>query len=113
MTVILFLACFNMAVSIILTMMVSWALVRFGEGMIEVERLGLGLIGGSSFMTLAPIYGSVYQIETPFDQWSGILLRVGCLIFAIGRVVRIYRHQLRNQAQVDAARAHLRERGNL
>lgn len=113
MTVILFLACFNMAVSIILTLSVSWALVRFGEAMNELERLGLGLIGGSSFMTLAPIYGAVYRIDTPFDQWSGVILKVGCIVFAVARTVRIYRHELRNDAQIKVAREHLESRGKL
>lgn len=113
MTVLVCFAVANMIGRLSLTLFIAYALLRFGHHMHGVERFGLGLIGGSSLMTLAPIWGSIERVETPFDQWSGVLLTAGMVMFAAGRMFRFVKHEWRNDAQKEQSFIYLKGRGKI
>lgn len=64
------------------------------------ERYGMGLIGAGMILTIAPI---LWDTPTPFEDWSGALIRVGFAVYSIGRITR---HRYSNWAQKRAARRH-------
>lgn len=68
-----------------------------------MERLGMGLIGAGSLMTIGPMLAE----GTPFDDWTATLLRFGCAIYFIGRLLR---HRHNNAAMVKQARLHFGKR---
>lgn len=68
------------------------------------ERTGFGLVAAGLVLTIGPIMSTA---PTPFEDWSGALLRVGLAIFAVGNLMR---HRHNNAAAVRQARAHLGRR---
>lgn len=91
----------NIAGRLLLTGIVVYKLARFREMMIPVERVGLGMMGGGSFLTVPVI---VERQASPFDGWAITLLTVGAVVFLIGRTWRDRRHQKANEAMVNMAR---------
>lgn len=55
------------------------------------ERVGMGIAGGGSIMTLPIVY---LQQPTPFDGWAGTVLALGTLVFVTARGFRALRHWL-------------------
>ena len=92
----------------ILVIGVHW----FADRMIGIERLGAGLMAGSSFLTIAPIL-DVNQHGTPFDGWAALLLSTGCIMLFSGRIYRFWKHEIRNKAANDQARDWLMMKGKL
>lgn len=74
------------------------------------ERLGLGMIGGGSFLTIAVIWE---RQQSPFDGWSVTILTYGALVFFGGFGWRKLRHDRANQEAARAAAQYLRARGRL
>ena len=113
MSMIHFLTIANVVLSLAVTGFLIFALLRFGQHMNECERLGLSMAAGACLMTVVPILGSLARIETPFDQWAGLLFRVGVLMFAAARRYRFAKHERRNDAARVAATEYLKGRGKL
>ena len=67
-----------------------------------LERVGMGLWGGGMILTIGPILSDT---PTPFEDWSGFLIRVGSCLYLIGRLTR---HRFNNWRAVRQARRHLR-----
>lgn len=78
-------------------------LVAYPEQFRFVERLGMGMVGGSMILRIGPILAS--PETTPFSDWSTTVLQVGILFMVYGRLVRLRRHAKANERAVDAARA--------
>lgn len=93
---------------LLLTFIVVYKLTQFRELMISMERLGLGMMGGGSFLTVAVIWE---RERSPFDGWAVSILTIGAVVFLAGRTWRDRRHQRANDAQVMGMRAELRARG--
>ncbi len=100
----------NVAGRLLLTLLVIYKLSLFREHMICVERVGLGMMGGGSFLTVPII---IDRYNNPFNGWATTLLTVGALVFIAGRTWRDRRHAAANQEQVIAAHDHLVKRGKL
>ncbi len=49
------------------------------------ERIGAGISGAGLVLTIGP---TLYTEGTPFDVWSGAVLRLGLVLFMIGRFMR-------------------------
>jgi hypothetical protein len=111
MSALLIFAIGNTIARLALTLFIAVAIDIYADDLNKTERVGLGLLGGSSFMTIGPIWGSYQRVQTPYDQWSGFLMTMGCLIFAGGRMWRLHRHRLRNRRARDEARQYLAGRG--
>lgn len=88
-----------------LTGCIAYELVRYGPMLNAGERFGLGLAGGSAFMTLAVIQ-DVEREGTPFDTWAGMLFSLGLAVYLIARQLRLHRHEKANQEAVEQAREH-------
>ena len=97
----------NVLAGLVVAAIVVYKLTVLVDKFTPLERFGLGGIGGSVVLTMAPVM-SVYP--TPYEDWSGTLLRVGCAVYFIGRVTR---HRYWSSVARRAAEAHLRSRGKL
>ena len=82
-----------------LTALVIYKLLRWGHMLIKIERFGLGIIGGSAFMTV-PVILDAHKEGTPFDTWSGTLFTFGVALYLAGRLSRHIRHERANNALV-------------
>lgn len=108
MTLVFFSAMMRVGVSALM----AWVLIRIGHLLNVVERIGLGLIGGSCLMTAVVIYAD-QRYSTPFDTWAGFLLGAGMVLFFTGFVSRKLKHERNNTATIMRATAHLQARGKL
>lgn len=96
---------FSAAMRFLLTLLVTYKLARWGHMLNQIERCGLGLIGGSAFMTI-PVILDRYKEGTPFDVWAGLIFTMGVTLYLLGRLSRHVRHERRNLQTIDQARAH-------
>ena len=92
----------NMISGLIVAAIVAYKLAFKGASFTLTERLGMGLAGAGCILTIGPI---MYVEPTPYEDWGGTLLRVGCAIYFVGRMLKHYHN---NQAAIRQARRHLR-----
>jgi hypothetical protein len=90
----------NVIASFIVALIIAYKLVCLHDRFTHMERAGMGLIGAGALLTIGPLT-STYP--TPYEDWSATLLRVGCMIYFIGRILR---HKHNNAAAVRQARRH-------
>lgn len=83
-----------------ITTVVVIVLVKFKEALNLIQRLGLGLMGGGSFLTVSIIWEGQ---RSPYDGWSVTALTYGLLAFMVGTVYRYWRHEHNNQLQLHIA----------
>ena len=95
---------------IMLTFLVIYKTTQYRDQMIPAERLGLGMMGGASFLTVSVIWQGA---RSPFDGWAVSILTFGTIIFLSGRLIRNRRHWRRNEDTKEQARGHLAARGKL
>lgn len=93
-----------------LTMLVIYKLAWFRDASNMAERIGLGMLGGCSFLTVPSIWD---RAASPFDGWSTTVMSAGVLLFVGGRTFRDRKHAMRNEEQTNQARAYLQARGKL
>jgi len=94
----------------ILTLLVIYKLAQFREMANVMERVGLGMMGAGSFLTLPVI---MYKYNNPFEGWSVSILTFGAIMFLVGRTWRDRRHAMANERQVKKSREYLEGRGLL
>lgn len=104
----------NMFARICLTVLSAGILHYYHERLIASQRIGLGLLGGLSFLTV-PVVLDAYTVNqgTPFDAWASFGASVGMTMFLWGSFVRIRKHARANEQQIHAARDHLKARGKI
>lgn len=104
----------NMLSRLILTVLSAGILHYYHDRLIASQRIGLGLLGGLSFLTI-PVVLDAYTVNagTPFDAWAGFGASVGMTLFLWGSFVRIRSHARANDQQIHQARQHLKARGKL
>lgn len=85
---------------LMLTLIVIYKLSQFREMMIPIERLGLGMMGAGSLLTISIIWE---RTRSPFDGWAVTVMTVGAVLFVAGRTWRDRRHQRANDALVRQA----------
>lgn len=93
-------AILNALSGVIAAAVVTFEMGWRGYKFTPAERYGLGMIGGGMILTTAPI---LWSTPTPFEDWSGALIRVGFAVYSIGRLTR---HRYNNWAQRRIARRH-------
>lgn len=91
---------------LLLTVIVVYKVTQFREMANPLERLGLGMMGGGSFLTIAVIWDA----EGPFSGWAVSILTYGAVLFLVGRTYRDTRHQRQNEKQLRIAREHFAAR---
>lgn len=95
---------------LLLTAIAVYKLSQFREHMIAMERIGLGFMGGGSFLTIPII---IDRYNNPFNGWATSVLTFGAVIFLAGRTWRDRQHAIANKRAVDASYDHLKSRGKL
>lgn len=101
MTLILFSAFLRFSLTALVVYKLGW----WGHMLNQMERVGLGLMGGSAFMTI-PVILDTHKDGTPFDVWAGILFTLGVITYLMGRLSRHIKHEKRNGDAIKQARAH-------
>lgn len=86
-------------------------LTMFPEQFKRIERIGMGLVGGTMILRIGPIVSS--PETTPFSDWSTTLMTFGLVLMHWGRLARLIRHARIGTLAKDAAEAHLRARGKM
>lgn len=99
----MFWASFNAFCSIIVAIILTFDLGYMHEKFTPIERVGMGILGGSMVLSIGPLWVS----NSPFEDWSSGLLRLGCAIYFVGRMTR---HKYNNWAQIRSMRKELAER---
>lgn len=86
-----------------ITAIVVWKLTVHRDLFIPSERIGLGLAGGASLLTI-PSFAT--GLESPFEGWAVTLFSAGFFIYLCGRTSRHFRHRARNEEMKRQARQH-------
>ena len=86
----------------LLTVIVIYKVTQLRATMNMVERIGLGLVGGCSFLTI----GVIWERDGPFEGWASTMMTLGCVLFLGGRTWRDMRHQRNNNLQAAYWEAH-------
>lgn len=84
----------NVTGRLILVCVVVFKLTQFRDMANIVERVGLGLMGAGSFLTVPVI---MFKNHNPFEGWSVSLLTYGAIAFLAGRTWRDYKHHRANK----------------
>lgn len=95
---------------LLLTVIVVVKVTRFGTTLNVTERLGMGLMGAGSLMTINVIWE---RQASPFSDWSTTIITYGAVLFLAGRTWRDWRHEHRNITAREQARRHLQARGKI
>lgn len=83
-------AAINSFASLCVVILASYLLGAHGHRFNWLERVGTGLAGAGSIMTIGPILTKSAIIGiSPYDDWSGCLLRFGLAVFLTGVVARL------------------------
>lgn len=83
----------NVLGRVILTAVVVLKLGMFREMANAAERVGLGMMGAGSFLTIPVI---LFKDDNPFEGWSISLLTYGAVLFLAGRTWRDSKHARMN-----------------
>lgn len=94
----------NAAAGLIAAGIIAYKLVVLPWKFTPIELTGMGLLGGGMVLTVGPILST---IPTPFEDWSGFLIRLGVAVYFTGRATR---HRYNNWVAVRHARQHMRDR---
>ena len=92
------------------TVLATIIVTALREELNEAERIGLGLMGSGSFLTIGIIWEGH---DSPFDGWATSILTYGIALFLTGYGHRRFRHWRRNMAQYRQSRDYLKSRGKL
>jgi hypothetical protein len=98
----------NVIGRLVVTALVIVEVALFRERNNMFERLGMGLMGGGSFLTVPVI---LYPQNTPFDGWSTSILTWGVICFLGGGLYRRWKHKRANDQAVSQSKQYLESRG--
>ena len=87
----------NVAGRVVVTAIVVFKLTQFREMTNFCERIGLGMMGAGSFLTIPVI---MFKNDNPFEGWSVSLLTYGVILFLAGRTWRDHKHARANKQMV-------------
>lgn len=79
-------AIFNVFCGALVVAIILVKLLRWGAHFNAAERLGMALIGSAMVLTMPLLFP--HPAVTPFDGWSASVLRLGCMIYFLGRLHR-------------------------
>lgn len=100
----------NSALRIAVLVLATVAVTRFQASFNLLERIGLSLMGGCGFLTIAVIW----ELEaSPFYGWVPTLFTLGSVLFLAGLLHRKSRHERANQQAAQDAATYLHGRGKL
>ena len=76
---------------------------RFRVTLNFIERVGLGIIGAGSFLTIGNIWKGPGP-DNPFEGWTVALMTFGVVLLLLGRTYRDWRHERANIKMIEHAR---------
>lgn len=91
----------NAILRLILTGLVIYKLSQFREFANIWERMGLGMMGGGSFLTIGIL---IEGPRSPFDGWAVTVLTLGMVLLIGGRTWRDMKHERANREQLEYAK---------
>lgn len=71
----------RLIIGLLVVFKLVWRFHRLGC----LERLGLSIMGGSALLTISPI---IMRHATPYDEWSGLTLGIGIILYLLGKLIR-------------------------
>ena len=86
----------NIFARLVLTVIAVYKVTQFRDMMIPLERFGLSMMGGGSFLTIPVL---IEKRASPMDGWAVTVLTVGAVLFLAGRTWRDRKHQRANDIQ--------------
>jgi len=92
---------------VLLTCIVVYKVTQFRDMANAMERLGLGMMGSGSFLTVPVI---LYKNQNPFEGWAVTILTVGAILLLIGRTYRDHKHWAANKRMLQAAERYMKSR---
>lgn len=95
---------------LIVTILTTIIVTVLREELNDSERIGLGLMGSGSFLTIGIIWEGH---NSPFDGWAVTIMTYGAVLFLLGYGYRRLRHWRRNAEQYRQSLEHLKSRGKL
>lgn len=95
---------------LLLTVVAILLITRLRHVLNAYERVGLGLAGAGSFLTIGVLWE---RHGSPFEGWATTLLTYGALMAWCGFAWRKLRHDQDNAEAVRRSRAYLEGRGKL
>lgn len=98
----------NALLRLSLTILCIYKLAQFREQANLCERIGIGMMGGGSFMTIGIILEGPMS---PFDGWATSVLTAGIVLLVAGRTWRDLQHDRNNRRQLIASQAWMKGRG--
>jgi len=98
----------NVASSLVVAMIVAFKMGAYADMYNRGEKIGMGLIVAGMLLRIGPILGkNLLFLQSPFDDWSTLLLHVGLAIYFIARLCRVHGHWYHNEMMKRQARRHL------
>lgn len=91
----------NATLRLVVTVIVIYKLAQFRETANLCERIGMGLAGGGSFMTIPIIMEGT---NSPFDGWAVTVMSLGFVLWMGGRTWRDMKHHRNNRRQLEFAK---------
>lgn len=79
----------NTLASVVAAAIITYKLACLHDHFSRVELAGLSLIGAGLILTIGPILSTA---PTPFEDWSGTMIRVGLSVYFVGRMLTHRRH---------------------
>ena len=97
----------NSVLSVMLSFILIHKLTAWYETFNQAERTGMGIMAGAVLCTIPLMW---HNGDTPFDDWSTMLLRGGAVMYFLGRLSRLYKHWWANDRMRQDAEAHFQGR---
>ena len=74
----------NACVSMVVGLIMAYKLAFMHERFTAVERVGMGMLGAGSILTIGPI---LWAHGSPYENWAAFLMRVGICLYFVGRIL--------------------------
>lgn len=75
----------NVVLSIVVGVIIAIKLTVWIDRFNCPERVGMGLLGAGCILTIGPI---LLAHGSPYENWSGSLMRIGLATYFLGRMCR-------------------------
>lgn len=82
----------NTIASAAAALIIAYKLICLHQRFNLTARIGMGLIGGGLVLTIGPILSTA---PTPFEDWSGTMVRIGLSVYFIGQMLKRRQHSSR------------------
>lgn len=75
----------NFSLSLVIGGILAYKLGWLSQRFSGPEMVGMGFIGAGAILTIGPL---LWPGQSPYENWSGTLLRIGLCTYFVGRLIR-------------------------